>query len=85
VSDLRITTEHVRTFKDGAEPELVSKQYGWVRSPIADRMTAWHLRNLVRTLDAQAAPDNAKVIANKGETGHTTHLIVEWVETLDPE
>lgn len=55
---------------------------GWARSPVADRMTVWHLRELVRRLDSIGAPDAARVEAAKSDVGHLTTLTVVWDERL---
>ena len=85
MSEVKITVSRVSVLKNDAEPEIETTKHGWVRSRIADRMTAWHLRELVRALDAQAVPDGARVTAHKSDVGHATHLTVEWSETLDDD
>lgn len=83
MSEIKITVDRVSLSKNDAEPEITVTKRGWIRSPIADRMVAWHLRDLVRALDAQEVPDTAKVVAHMGNTGHTTNLTVEWAEVLE--
>jgi hypothetical protein len=85
VSEIKITVSRVSVSKNDSEPVVTSTKSGWIRSPIADRMTAWHLRDLVRALDAQDVPATAKVVAYRNDVGHTTHLTVEWSEALDGE
>lgn len=83
MSEIKITIDRVSTSKGEGAAVVVTTKRGWIRSPAADRMAAWHLRDLVRALDAQGVPGTAKVTASKSDSGHTTGLTVEWSEPVE--
>lgn len=67
-----------RNTRTGVDDEPVTKEDVRVWSITADRMSAYHLFDLAKALEAEGCPQSAKVEARNSDVGHLTSLEVSW-------
>lgn len=85
MADIKVTTSTTEKTKTGPTraTESTRARHTWVRSAIADRMSAWHVRDFVKAMDEAGVPDGALVEASRSNTGHLTALTVSHPEAID--
>jgi predicted transcriptional regulator len=89
VAEIKVTTSSTRKTVTGKlkpiAEQVDEERHTVVRSSVADRMTAWHLRDFVKALDAANVPDKTLLEASHGENYHLTGLMARFSVTLDQE